>query len=185
MKKFLIPTLALIVALASCSKPTPATDSAQAPVVDTLGVKNKELVKKYIDAVITGNTTTMGDYLADGYVGHGPAMKDSVNKQQNTENWKKSWDEQFSSIKYDEVVSLTPSIKPETSARAAGDWVLTWGIISAEYKNGTPPVKFNLHVAYRVTNGKIDMSYVYYNVADILTQQGFTFVPPAKKDAKK
>ncbi len=185
MKKLFIPAIALIVALASCSKPTPATDSAQTSSADSLSSGNKEMVKKFIDAVITGKTDAMGEYLADGYMGYGPAMKDSVNKQQDIDNWKKSWAEQFTSIKYDEVVSLTPSIKPETSSRAAGDWVLTWGTISTEYKNGTPPVKFQLHVAYRVTNGKIDRSYVYYNVADILTQQGFTFVPPAKKDTKK
>ncbi len=184
MKKLFIPAIALIVALASCSKPMPATDTGQTSAADSLGAKNKELVKKYLDAVLTGNTTAMAEYLADGYMGHGPAMKDSVNKQQNLDNWKKNWEEQFNSIKYDEVVSLTPSIKPETKSRAVGDWVLTWGIISVEYKNGMPPVKFNLHATYRIANGKIERSYVYYNVADILTQQGFTFVPP-KKETKK
>jgi hypothetical protein len=184
MKKLFIPAMALMVALASCSKPTPATDSAQTSPVDSLGEANKALVKKYMETILTGNTAGMADFLADGYMGRGPAMKDSVNKQQDIDNWKKSWAEQFSSIKYDEVVSLTPSIKPETNSRVAGDWVLTWGTISAEHKNGMPPIKFNLHVAYRITNGKIDRSQVYYNVADILTQEGFTFVPP-KKETKK
>ena len=179
-----MPAIALLVALASCNKPVPATDSAKASSADSLGEKNKEMVKNYIDAAITGNTAAMSEYLADGYMGHGPSMKDSVNKQEDLANWKKSWEDQFSSMKYDEIVSLTPSIKAETKSSAAGDWVLTWGVISAEYKNGMPPVKFNLHVAYRITKGKIDRSFVYYNVADILTQQGFTFVPP-KKEAKK
>jgi len=184
MKKLIIPALALMVALASCTKPTPATDSAPTAAVDSLGEANKAMVKKYMETILTGNTAGMADYLADGYMGHGPARKDSVNKQQSLANWKKGWEEEFSSIKYDEVVSLTPSIKPEANSRVAGDWVLTWGTISTEYKNGMPPVKFNLHVAYRITKGKIDRSQVYYNVGDILTQQGFTFVPP-KKETKK
>ena len=173
--------MVLMIALASCSKPTPATETAQTPAFDSLGTSNKELVKKYVDALLTGNTAGMADYLGEGYMGFGPAMKDSVNKQQNLTNWKKSWEEQFSSIKYDEIVSLTPTIKPETNSRVAGDWVLNWGTVSVVYKNGQPPVKFSLHTAYMVVNGKIARSHVYYNVADILGQQGFTFVPPAKK----
>lgn len=184
MKKLIVPAMALALALASCTKPTPGTDSTKASSADSLGEANKAMVKKYMETILTGNTAGMADFLADGYMGHGPAMKDSVNKEQDIANWKKSWAEEFTSIKYDEVVSLTPSIKPETKSRAAGDWVLTWGTISVEHKNGLPPVKFNLHVAYRVANGKIDRSYVYYDVADILTQEGYTFVPP-KKEGKK
>lgn len=175
--------MALVLALVSCSKPTPATDS-KAPAIDSLGEANKAMVKNYMEALLTGNTASMGDFLAEGYMGFGPARKDSVNKQQAIDSWKKNWAEQFSSIKYDEAVSLTPSIKPESKSRAVGDWVLTWGTISVEYKDGTLPAKFNLHLAYRIAGGKIERGFVYYNVADILSQQGFTFVPP-KKDNKK
>lgn len=177
MKRQMIPAIAvMILALASCNKQTPA--------VDTVGEQNKALVKKYMDAALVGNTTDMADLLADNYQGRGPNMKDSVNRQQGLDNWKKNWEEQFSAIKYDEAAVLATTITPETNIRNAGDWVLTWGTASVDYKNGNASAKFFLHEAYRIANGKIVWSIVYYNQADILTQQGFTFVPPAKTDAK-
>lgn len=186
MKRLLMPAVALIIlAMASCSKPTPATDSVQTPAYDSLGESNKALVKKLINAVCTADTTSMGDFLADDYMQHGPAIKDSLNKEQDLNAWKKNWREQYRSIKYDQAAGLAYTVTPEMNARVAGDWVMEWGTISVAYKNGMLPVKFNIHLTMRITNGKVDREYVYYNVADILAQQGFTFVPPqAKKGAK-
>ena len=62
-----------------------------------------------------------------------------------------------------------------------GDWVLEWGFIKVDYKNGVPSASFAFHGSYRLENDRIVFSVVYYNVADILDQQGFTFVPPGKK----
>ncbi len=178
MKKLFITAIAIIIlAVASCTPPAPA--------VDTVGEQNKVLVQKYFDAITTGDLTATAAMLADDYKAYGPARSDSSDRQKTLDNWKKSWDEQFSAVKYDEAVALAITVKPETNKGAAGDWVLKWGSVSVDYKNGSPSVKFNLHVATRVTNGKIDRVYDYYNVADILTQQGYTFVPPVKEEAKK
>jgi hypothetical protein len=172
MKKLLIPAIAImILALASCTPPPPA--------VDTVGEANKEVVKKYMDALIAGNVSGAAEFLADDYMGRGPALKDSVNRQQFIDNWTKNW-EQFSAMKYDETAVLPTTVK---EGRNAGDWVLNWGTISVDYKDGRPSVKFLIQLTTRVANGKITFTIAYYDVADILTQQGFTFTPPA--EAKK
>jgi len=182
MKRLLMSAVALIVlAMASCTKPTPATDSVQTPAYDSLGENNKALVKKLINAVCAGDTSSIGNFLAEDFMQHGPAMMDSLNKEQDVNRWKKDWKEQYSSIKFDEAAVLAYTVTPEMNERVAGDWVMEWGMISVEYKNGKPPVKFNIHLTMRITNGKVDREYVYYNVADILAQQGFTFVPPKAK----
>lgn len=178
MKRLLIPAIAImILALASCTKPMPA--------VDTVGEQNKALVKKYMDAVVSGDTAAIGGFLADNFMARGPSLLDSANKQQEITNWGKNWKNEFSAMKYEPAESLAITLKPEASANNAGDWVLNWGTVSADYKDGRPSVKFIIHLAMKVTNGKVDTSIAYYNVADILTQQGFTFVPPAKEAAKK
>ena len=180
MRKLLIPAVALtIFAMASCTKPTP--DPVQAPAVDSVGEANKALVKNFLNAVFTGDTASVAGYLADDYMQHGPAMRDSLTKEQEVSVWKKNWKEQYRSITYRQAAVLAHNVKPESNSPLTGDWVMEWGNISVEYKNGLPPISFNLHLTMHITNGKVDREYVYYNVADILTQQGFTFVPPAKK----
>jgi hypothetical protein len=185
MKKLFIPAIAmLMLVVASCNKPAPAVATTQGPPIDSLGDKNKEIVKGYMDAILTGNSTAMGGFLADNFLSRGPGIKDSANKEKSMANWKKSWDEEFKSIKYDEIAVLAKSVPAGPGVRNAGDWVLKWGTVTVEYKNGMPSATFNLHLATRVDNGKIAFTIDYYNVWDILSQQGFTLTPPAKK-AKK
>ncbi len=185
MKRLLIPTIAIIIfAIASCTKQPASVDATQAPV-DSVGEKNKEMAKKLMEAVTSGDTIALASYLADGFMQHGPAIKDSANKEQDLKAWGNNWKNMFSSLKYDEAAVLAYTVKAEMNPRLAGDWVMKWGTISAEYKNGMPPVKFSLHLTMRIANGKVEREYVYYNVADILAQQGFTFEPPKKGGKKK
>jgi hypothetical protein len=80
-------------------------------------------------------------------------------------------------MKYDRVVVLAESMNegPEK-----GDWILEWGDVSATYKNGRHPVTIKFHEVHRVKDGKIELASAFYNVADIMTQQGFKFVPPGE-----
>ena len=173
MKKLLIliiPTA--MVGLISCNQ-VPSVNNA-------MGDKNKATVDKYIQAAITGDSETMGGYLADNYKGYGPSVKDSADRAKAIADWKTSWDSTFSSIKYTRYEAQAINI---ATGQNKGDWVLEWGNVAASYKNGMPSVTFSFHGAYRLETDKIVFSVVYYNVADILTQQGFTFVPPGDKKA--
>ena len=64
--------------------------------------------------------------------------------------------------------------------RVAGDWVLDWGKWTIHFKNGKPSDTVWFHAALRVKDGKINRRRNFYDVADMLEQQGFTFVPPVK-----
>jgi hypothetical protein len=183
MKKLFIPLVAsLFIALASCNKPAAPAETKSAPV-DSLGESNKALVAKFLASVFSNDTITFANCMAEDYMQHGPGIKDSVNKAQEIAVWKKNWKEQYASIKYNRAAVLAYSVTPEMNKLVAGDWVMEWGQIEMAFKNGMPTVKFNLHLTLRITNGKIDREYVYFNLADILAQQGFTFVPP--KPTKK
>ena len=87
MKRLPFPAFAIVIlALASCKQAAP---------VDTVGEQNKVLVKRYTDAVTSGDTASLTSFLADDFMAHGPAMKDSADRQKEVDNWKKNWAEEF------------------------------------------------------------------------------------------
>lgn len=149
--------------------------------VDTVGEQNKEIVKNFIDAVFRADTAHMGEFLSESYMQYGPGMKDSLDKEQQIRTWRKGWTETYQSITYDRVAILAHTVTPQENPRVVGDWVMEWGNITAEFKNGTPTTKFRVHAVFRVANGKIEREFVYYNQADVLSQQGFKFVPPSQE----
>ena len=149
----------------------------QAPKANNaMGDQNKATVDKYIQAVSSGDLTTMGDLLADGYKGYGPAQNDSTDKAKSLAGWKTNWDSLYSSIKYNRITAQNLSI---AEGNGKGDWVLEWANITLNYKDGSPSATFPFHAAYQVENSKIVFSVVYYDLAGILRQRGYTFVPPA------
>ena len=116
---------------------------------------------------------------------YGPAMKDSVNRQQTLENWKKNWRTDWASVKFEReaIVAFTLA----AGEKHPGNWVSEWAVITIKSKDGKPDFTFRFNGVSRVTNGKIDVSVAHYDVNDILVQEGFTMTPPAakKEEAKK
>jgi len=174
MKKLILPAI-LLVGMASCNKPAPA--------VDTVGEQNKSLVQKYDEAIVTGDTSNLESFLAEKFMAYGPAMKDSSSRQQIVDIWKKNWRTTWASIKFDRDAILAFTIPP--GEKHPGDWVADWAVITVNQKNGLPTVKFRWHTVFRVKDGKIDQSVGFYDLNDILVQQGFTITPPAPKKAAK
>lgn len=160
----------LVIGLASCNKPK--------EVQNDLGEQNKAVVDKFIQAMIAADLKTAEPYLADDFKHYGASVSDSSTKAQYLEAWKKNWEEVFSTIKYKRYVALAESIK---EGPQAGDYVLEWGDVNATYKNGGLPVAFKYHAVYLVKEGKVSFVSEFFNVADILTQQGFKFVSPEEQ----
>jgi|SRR6266850_6814880 len=171
-KLTLVAILAIGLAMASCNKPK--------EVRNDLGEQNKAVVDKFIQALITGDLKTVDNVLADDFKAYGASRSDSSAKTQYLEIWKHNWDSVFSTMKYNRHIALTESIK---DGPVMGDWVLEWGDVSTTYKNGRLPVTFKFHAVYRVKDGKVNLASSFYNVADIMAQQGFKFVSP--EDQKK
>ncbi len=152
------------------------------PAHEVPNVENQALGLKYFDAVAKGDIGTMTDVLADNFMQVGPGTKDSVSRPAMLVNWKQAWDQEYSSMSYDRYAILTKTVK---EGRVAGDWVLDWGKLTMNYKNGKPSVTIWYHSAMRIKNGKIERQRIFFDVADVLTQQGYTFSLPAWDEAEE
>lgn len=135
--------------------------------------ENEALVQKYLNAIVTGDTNAIGGFMSENFVSHGPGINDSANFSSTVAEYKKNW-KAWSSIDFDRYIMLSHTVK---EGRLAGDWVMDWARITVHYKNKST-VTINWHGVYKVENGKIVEEDVFYDVADILRQQGYTFVPP-------
>jgi hypothetical protein len=136
---------------------------------------NLAIAKKYMQAVETKNVEMMDSLLADNYIGYGPSVSDSTNKEEALASWRFNTDNLYESIEYTRHQELAVTVK---EGRARGDWVLTWAYLTIKYKDGRGPVHIWVNVAYVIENGKIVMSRTFYNEADVLRQLNYTIEPP-------
>lgn len=162
--KQLILFAAISIGLFSCS---PSSSNKES--------ENLAIAKKYMEAVETKNSALMDSLLAENYMGYGPSVSDSTNKEEAIKNWKDNADNLYESIQYTRHKELAVTVK---EGEAPGDWVLNWAYLTIKYKDGRGPVNVWVNAAYRIENGKIVHSRTFYNEADVLRQLGYTIVPP-------
>lgn len=136
---------------------------------------NLVIAQKYMQAVETKNVALMDSLLADNYIGYGPSVSDSTNKEEALLNWEFNIDNLYESIEYTHHQELAVTVK---EGRAKGDWVLNWAFLTIRYKDGRGPVNIWVNVVYVIDNGKIVMSRTFYNEADVLRQLNYTIDPP-------
>jgi len=136
---------------------------------------NLAIAQKYMQAVETKNVALMDSLLADNYIGYGPSVGDSTNKQQAILNWKDNVDNLYESIKYTRHTELAVTV---TEGEVMGDWVLNWALLTIKYKVGSVPVQLWVNAVYRIENGKIVQSRTFYNEADVLRQLRYSIEPP-------
>ena len=165
--KQLIILGAITISLFSCTSSTDGKKESE----------NLAIAEKYMEAVETNNTTTMDSLLASNYMGYGPSVGDSTNKEEAIKSWKYNAENLYESIKYTRHKELAVTVK---DGEAAGDWVLNWAYLTIKYKDGRGPVNVWVNSVYRIENGKIVNSRTFYNEADVLRQLGYKMVP---KDA--
>ncbi len=143
---------------------------------DTSNSESLAIAKKYMDAVETGNVAAMDSLLADNYMGFGPSVADSTNKQDAIINWKYNVEELYESIKYTRYQNIAVTVK-EGEQADPGNWVSNWAYLTIKYKDGRGPVNVWVNAAYKIENGKIARSRTFYNEADVLRQLGYTIEP--------
>jgi limonene-1,2-epoxide hydrolase len=163
MKKLFV--LAVItIGLFSC------TSSADKKEKDNLAIASK-----YMEAVETNNVSLMDSLLADNYIGYGPSVNDSIDKEGAISNWEENSKNLYESFEYTRHKELAVTV---TEGAAQGDWVLNWAYLTIKYKVGDVPVNLWVNVIYRIENGKIVMSRTFYNEADALRQLRYSINPP-------
>ena len=188
--KSLMKQFALFILIAGClmscnsSDKNTSTDTAvvaeKAPVSDKLKDDNMALVNKYLSAIEDHDTVTMASLLSANYKGYGPSIGDSAGKREILENWKYNFDHFYASIKYTRYQNSASTIAENNDAEA-GDWVSNWAYCTIKYKDGKGPIYLWVNSVYRIENGKIMQSRVFYNEADWLRQLGYTFMKPIQK----
>jgi ketosteroid isomerase-like protein len=142
------------------------------------GNKEKEnlaIAKKYMQAVETKNVATMDSLLSDKYMGYGPSVGDSANKDQAIKDWKYNVDNLYESIEYTRSKEMAVTVN---EGDAIGDWVLNWAYLTIKYKDGRGPVNLWVNSVYRIEDGKIVQSRSFYNEADALRQLHYSITPP-------
>ena len=137
--------------------------------------KNLAIVQAYVDAVKGGDFETMESLLADNYLGLGPSVGDSINKEAALASWKYNRENLYESINYDLMQLLET---PVSEGPAKGDWVSNWSLVTVVYKDGRGPVSLWVNVVYRIENGQIARSRTFYNEADAYAQLGYRIFPP-------
>ncbi len=142
---------------------------------DKLEKENLAIAKQYLEAVETKNAALMDSLLADNYMGYGPSVGDSTNKEDAVSSFKYNSENLYESLEYTRHKEIAVSIK---EGDALGDWVLNWVYLTIKYKDGRGPVHAWVNVVYRIENGKIVHSRTFYNEADVLRQLGYSIVPP-------
>jgi hypothetical protein len=162
--KQLILLVAICISLLACTSSTEKKES-----------QNLAVARKYMKAVETMNVTAMDSLLADNYIGYGPSIGDSTNKENAILNWKDNVENLYESIEYTRSKELAVTVK---EGEAIGDWVLTWAYLTIKYKVGNEPVHLWVNVVYRFENGKIVQSRTFYNEADVLRQLHYMINPP-------
>jgi ketosteroid isomerase-like protein len=136
---------------------------------------NLAIAQKYMQAVETKNVAIMDSLLAENYMGYGPSVGDSVNKEEAIAGFKDNIENLYESIQYTRHKELAVTV---TEGEAIGDWVLNWDYLTLKYKVAKDPVNLWVNVVYRVENGKIVHSRTFYNEADVLRQLRYMITPP-------
>ena len=134
---------------------------------------NLAVAQKYMEAVETKNVMAMDSLLADNYMGYGPSVTDSINKEGAILNWKYLVENLYESVHYTRHKELAVSV---SEGEAQGDWVLNWAYLTIKFKDGSGPVNVWVNVVYRIENGKIVHSRTFYDEADVMRQLGYSMV---------
>ena len=192
MKQFLLYTLlgACLLSCSSSADKTPVSDKApdadstvateKTPPANKQSEENLTLVNKFLTAVESLDTGAMSAVLADNYKGYGPSIGDSLGKTEILENWKYNFDHYYASIKYNHYQNIASDLA-ETNNAEPGEWVSNWSYCSIKYKDGRGPIYIWVNSVYKIENGKILKSRVFYNEADWLRQLGYRIIKPIKK----
>jgi len=182
MKKLILLGLATMLII-SCKNqeenndnPTTSTDSNE--IMTTLEFENSEtalqLVQNYVQALQEGNVDKMTAQLGDNAMvyGLGGAL-DSLNVEQHKVYFTTSTSDFTHSLSQD----LYLPVKVENNWNE-GEWVLSWGVNTITNKESSNSFPVPYHTVSRVENGKIVEMRYFYDMLNVIANQGFTITPP-------
>lgn len=162
--KYLLYAISLMFLMAGCTQT--GTDSTEASIA---------VVKNYLEAVDNNDYDLMESLLADDYLGLGPSLDDSTNKELALASWKWNTENLYEDVQYERTQTLATTIK---DGSLAGEWAFNWTYVTIKYKDGSGPVSLMVNAVYKIEDGKIARSRTFYNEADVYRQLGYRVFPP-------
>ena len=133
-------------------------------------------VKKYVDALETGNVKTLNKQLSKDVMVYGlGGGLDSLNFKQHEEYFKESSSHYTQTISQDVYIPIKV-----TDNWNAGEWVLAWGTNTAIGKETGEKIVIPYHIAFIVEKDKITKIYYFYDMLNIVEAQGYTLTNPRK-----
>ncbi|MEB2777055.1 nuclear transport factor 2 family protein [Algoriphagus sp. D3-2-R+10] len=156
----------------------PLISKAQQPEV-TIEFENAataiEVVQNYTAALQAGNVDKMDALLHNDIIVYGlGGGLDSLTKAQHKEYYTTS----TSQYKHSLSNELYLPVKV-TNNWNEGEWVLAWGTNTITNKETGKIIEIPYHTASRVVDGKITFVHYWYDMLNILRQQGYEIKPPS------
>ena len=151
--------------------------NAQEPNV-TLKFDNAEiaekLIRNYTDALQKGDVAGMNAQLHENAMIYGlGGGLDSLNVTQHKEYFINSTNQYTHSIAGD----LYLPVKVENNWNE-GEWLLSWGTNTITNKKTRKTMQVPYHTVSMISDGKIAMIRYFYDMLNIITNQGYTIIPP-------
>jgi len=133
-----------------------------------------ELVQAYTAALQAGDVSKMDGLLHKNFMvwGLGGGL-DSLTKAQHKEYYATSTNQ----YKHTLSGELYLPVKVVNNWNE-GEWVLAWGVNSISDKVSGKEIRVPYHTASLIVDGKITRMNYWYDMLNILTQQGYTVIPP-------
>lgn len=129
-------------------------------------------VSNYTNWIVAGEIDKANSLLAGNFKGYGPGPADSANMEQATKQWQENY-----KMQSDRKVGFVAQTFYVKSGNLSGKWVSTWGEYTFTESGKTITLPYMC--SYHITNGKIDMTRIYYDRLAIVTSLGYTLTAPA------
>tara|TARA_R110002073_G_scaffold17446_4_gene65664 strand:- start:11314 stop:11871 length:558 start_codon:yes stop_codon:yes gene_type:complete len=181
MKKLILLGLAVVL-FTACKdqevKENSAPEEVTTEVQTTLEFENSEnslqLVKNYTDALQEGNVDNMNAQLSENAMVYGlGGGLDSLNVEQHKAYFTTSTTEYTHTLSQD----LYLPVKVENNWNE-GEWVLSWGLNLITNKETNNAFAVPYHTVSRIENGKIVEMRYFYDMLNVIRNQGYTITPP-------
>lgn len=138
-----------------------------------LAEENLKVVEKYQAALKSLDYDTMKEILAEDYMGYGPSLGDSMNKEDALLNFKYNMENLYDKLKFRGIENVV--VGNPTGVRP-GQWISSWGRFEIKFKGQSNEAVIWANTIYLVNEGKITRSFIFYNEADALRQMGYSYV---------
>ncbi|MDT0607093.1 nuclear transport factor 2 family protein [Croceitalea rosinachiae] len=136
----------------------------------------QNLITEYVKALQNGDADTMNAQLSDNAMIYNlGGAPDSMNVKQHHDYYKNS----IANFKHEISRDLYLPVKV-TDSWNEGEWVLSWGTNTITNKNSGNQTPIPYHTASMVADGKIIAIYYFYDVMNVMENQGYKLVPPSE-----